>query len=99
MTEISRPESRETPLIAEKYLSEDAVYAQYGKLLKDKELRRARQSRQIDYIQSGRDFFYTPGWVEDYLESKRVSKCDQNPKALRAVLPGEVEAPSRKADL
>ena len=64
------------------YLSESDVYLQYGKLLKDKELRQARKAGLIEYIPGGRDFFYKQAWVEDYLESKKVVKCTQAQRVL-----------------
>jgi hypothetical protein len=79
------------------WLSESEVYKQYGKLLKDRELRLARQKRQIEYIPSGRGFFYRQAWVEDYLESKKVAKCAQTQRTLRAALPEEPEE-SGKSD-
>ncbi len=76
---------------AQQWFSENDVYDIYGKMLKEKELRRARQLRLIEYVPSGRDFFYKKAWVEEYLESKKVPKCAQTQNTLRAALPEEAE--------
>src|SRR5262245_21104629 len=98
---MSKKQREEAPqlLTAESdWLSETEVYQRYGRLLKDKELRRARKLRLIDYLPAGeRGFYYKLAWVEEYLESKKVAKCALTQRTLRAVLPEEPEVSGERS--
>jgi hypothetical protein len=58
------------------YIAEKEVYRDkhYGRLIKARELRYARQQKRIKFMPvGGGTFYHKPAWLDEYLESKVVS--------------------------